>query len=69
MTTPLATKYEVSTQVASLVVAERLPAMCVKETLTTVESSTSMNVESITAMVISHGPSAKLPSWCDAANG
>ena len=60
MTIPLATKYDVSAQVASLGVAERLPAMCVKETLTTVVSSTSMNVASITAAVMSHGPSARL---------
>src|SRR5208337_1503833 len=60
MTIPLATKYEVRAQVASLGVAERLPAICVKETLTTVVSSTSMKVASITAMVMSHGPSARL---------
>src|ERR1039458_5360087 len=60
MTMPLATKYEVIAQVASLGVDERLPAMCVKETLTTVVSSTSMKVASITAAVMSHGPSARL---------
>src|SRR5208337_3721100 len=59
MTIPLATRYEVRAQVASLGVAEMLPAMCVKETLTTVVSSTSMKVASITAMVMSHGPSLR----------
>src|SRR5271157_2939682 len=60
MTIPLATRYEVSAQVASVGVAERLPAMCVKETLTTVVSSTSMKVASITAAVTSPGPAARL---------
>src|SRR5215471_11861911 len=40
----LATRYEVSAQVASLGVEEREPAMCGSETLTTVVSSTSMKV-------------------------
>ena len=44
----LATRYEVSAQVASSMLAERLPAMCGSDTLTTVVSSTSMNVASIT---------------------
>ena len=60
MTIPLATRYEVSAHVASLGVAERLPAMCVKETLTTVPSSISMKVASMTAAVMSQGPSASL---------
>src|ERR1019366_7377166 len=68
MTMPLATKYEVIAQVASLGVAERLPAMCVKETLTTLVSSTSMKVASITAAVMSHGPSARLATRLVTAN-
>ncbi len=44
----LATRYEVSTQVASSMVAERFPAMWGSDTLTTVVSSTSMKVHSIT---------------------
>ncbi len=51
----LATRYEVSVQVASSLLAERLPAMCGSETLTTVVSSTSMKVLDMTAMAISHG--------------
>src|ERR1019366_482978 len=60
MTIPLATRYEVSAQVASLGVAERLPEMCVKETLTTVPSRISIKVASITAALTSHGPFARL---------
>src|SRR5208283_289673 len=60
MTMPLATRYEVRAQVASLGVDERLPAIWVSETLTTVVSSTSMKVANITAAVMSHGPSARL---------
>src|ERR687887_830515 len=51
----LATRYDVSTQVASSTVAERLPAMCGSETFTTVVSSTSMKVPSITEMATIHG--------------
>src|SRR5579864_8203845 len=51
----LATRYEVSVQVASSVLAERLPAICGKETFTTVVSSTSMKVLDMTAIAISHG--------------
>src|ERR1700690_3163758 len=51
----LATRYEVSVQVASLLLADRLPAMCGSETLTTVVSSTSMNVLDMTAIAISQG--------------
>ena len=40
---------------ASSTVAERLPAMCGRETLTTVVSSTSMKVASITAMAMIQG--------------
>ena len=41
-TMALATRYEVRTQVDSSIVADRLPAMCGSDTLTTVVSSTSM---------------------------
>src|SRR6187401_2429644 len=51
----LATRYDVRTQVDSSIVAERLPAMCGSETLTTVVSSTSMNVANMTATATSHG--------------
>ena len=44
----LATRYDVSAQVASSTVADRLPAMCGSDTFTTVVSSTSMNVANIT---------------------
>ena len=44
----LATRYDVSAQVASSIVADRLPAMCGSDTLTTVVSSTSMKVANIT---------------------
>ena len=50
----LATRYEVSTQVASSTVAERLPAMCGRLTFTTEVSSTSMVALDITAMATSH---------------
>src|ERR1035438_6755992 len=50
-----ATRYEVSTQVASSTVAERLPAMCGSATLATLVSSTSMNVASITVIAMIHG--------------
>src|SRR3954468_454575 len=50
-----ATRYDVNAQVASSGVAERLPAMCGSETLTTVVSSTSMKVLIITAEATSHG--------------
>ena len=40
---------------ASSVLAERLPAMCGSETLTTVVSSTSMKVLDMTAMAMSQG--------------
>src|SRR5436305_14229730 len=45
-----ATRYEVSVQVASSVLAERIPAICGSETFTTVVSSTSMKVLDQTAM-------------------
>src|ERR1019366_2435854 len=46
----LATRYEVSTQVASSVVAERLPAICGRLTLTTEVSSTSITALDSTAI-------------------
>ena len=51
----LATRYDVSTHVASSIVAERLPAMCGSDTLTTVVSSTSMKVANITEIAMSQG--------------
>src|ERR1700686_3997116 len=51
----LATRYEVSVQVASSVLADRLPAMCGNDTFTTVVSSTSMKVLDMTATAINHG--------------
>src|SRR5262245_39192782 len=50
-----ATRYEVSTQVASSIVTERLPAMCGSDTLTTVVSSTSMKVANITLIATIQG--------------
>src|SRR5437667_1080050 len=54
-TMAFATRYEVSVQVASLVLEERLPAMCGRDTFTTVVSSTSMKVLDMTAIAISQG--------------
>src|SRR5579863_3531975 len=54
-TMALATRYDVSTQVTSSTVAERLPAMCGSDTLTTVVSSTSMKVQNITEMAMIQG--------------
>src|SRR6185295_4620386 len=54
-TIALATRYDVRTHVDSSIVADRLPAMCGSETLTTVVSSTSMNVANMTATATSHG--------------
>src|SRR5262245_4448162 len=51
----LSTRYEVTTHVASSIVADRLPAMCGSDTLTTLVSSTSMNVANITAMAMIQG--------------
>ena len=53
--TALATRYAVSTQVASSWVAPRPPAMCGSATLAMEESSTSMNVASVTVMATIHG--------------
>src|SRR6476646_6078965 len=54
-TTALATRYDVSAHVASSTVAERLPAMCGSDTLTTVVSSTSMKVANMTESAMIHG--------------
>src|SRR3954468_19738154 len=51
----LATRYDVSAQVASSIVADSVPAMCGSDTFTTVVSSTSMNVANITETAMSHG--------------
>ncbi len=51
----LATRYEVSAHAASSTLAERLPAMCGSETLTTVVSSTSIKVAHMTATATIHG--------------
>src|SRR5579875_975727 len=53
--TALATRYAVSTQVASSWVAPRPPAMCGSATLAMEESSTSINVASVTVMATIHG--------------
>jgi hypothetical protein len=50
----LDTRYEVMTQVDSSTPAERLPAICPRETLTTDVSTISMSVGSITVMATSH---------------
>src|SRR5215813_5122762 len=50
-----ATRYEVTVHVASSMLAERLPAMCGSDTLTTLVSSTSMNVASITETAMIQG--------------
>src|SRR5580704_3419798 len=66
-TIALATRYDVSIQVASSVLAERLPAMCGSATLATLVSSTSMKVANITVMAITHGltprPKAMSRTW------
>ena len=54
-TIPLATRYVVSTQVASSLLIDRLPAICGRETLTMVVSSTSMNAPKVTTIATSHG--------------
>src|SRR5436190_2776947 len=51
----LATRYDVSAQVASSIDADRFPAMCGSDTFTTVVSSTSMKVANITETAISQG--------------
>src|SRR3954447_17210156 len=54
-TIAFATTDDVSAHVASSIVAERLRAMCGKDTLTTVVSRTSMKVANITAIATIHG--------------
>ena len=54
-TMALATRYDVSAHEASSTLAERLPAICGSETLTTVVSRTSMKVPNITAMATIQG--------------
>src|SRR5579872_5722539 len=54
-TIALATRYDVSTHVDSSIVADRFPAICGSDTLTTVVSSTSMNVANMTAIATIHG--------------
>src|SRR6185437_5357623 len=54
-TIALATRYDVTVQVASSTEADRLPAIWGSDTLTTVVSSTSMKVLDITAIAISQG--------------
>src|SRR6185295_4379201 len=58
----LATRYDVSAQVASSVVADIVLAMCGSDTLTTVVSSTSMKVANITAMATIHGLTVRVCS-------
>src|SRR5579872_765786 len=54
-TIALETRYDVSTQVLSSTLAERLPAMCGSETLATLVSRTSMNVASVTVSAMIQG--------------
>ena len=61
-TMPLATRYVVSTHVASSLLIDRLPAMCGRETFTMVVSSTSMNAPSVTTIATSHGFEPRLPT-------
>src|ERR1700743_1767036 len=49
------TRYEVSTQVLSSLLAPRFPAMCGRATLAMLVSSTSINAASDTTNAISHG--------------
>ena len=56
-----ATRYDVSVQVASSLLADKLPAMCGSDTLTTVVSSTSMKVLDMTAIAISQGLISRCP--------
>src|SRR3989442_4243432 len=65
----LATRYDVSTHVASSIVTERLPAMCGSDTFTTVVSSTSMKVANITAIAMIHGLTCRGCSLIRCAEG
>src|ERR1700733_5836083 len=51
---PAATRYDVTTQAISSTLAEKLPCMCGRETLTIELSSTSSTVPSITENAITH---------------
>src|ERR1700687_2445179 len=61
-TTAFATRYDVSTQVLSSLLAETLPAMCGSETLAIEVSSTSMKVASTTTIEMSQGLSCISPA-------
>src|SRR6185295_1165096 len=63
-TIALATRYEVSAQVASSGVTERLPAMCGSDTFTTVVSKTSIKVPNITATAIIQGLTWGMDELC-----
>ena len=54
-TIALVTKYEVSTQVDSSWLADRLPAMCSSATLAIEMSSTSIKAANPTVIAINHG--------------
>src|SRR5580700_671168 len=54
-TMALDTRYEVSTQVLSSLLAPKLPAMCGKATLAMLVSRTSMNAAIATTTAMSHG--------------
>ena len=54
-TTAFETRYDVSTQVLSSWLTDRLPAMCGSETLAMLVSSTSMKVAIVTTSAIAHG--------------
>ncbi len=49
------TRYDVSTQVPSSWLTERLPAMCGSDTLAMLVSSTSMKVAMVTTSAMAHG--------------
>src|SRR5437588_11945103 len=61
--TAFATRYDVSAQVASSTLAERLPAICGSDTFTTVVSSTSINVLNITDTAMIHGLISPTAGW------
>src|SRR3569623_716630 len=54
-TTAFDTRYDVSTQVLSSWLTDRLPAMCGRETLAMLVSSTSMSVAIVTTRAIAQG--------------
>jgi hypothetical protein len=61
--TAFATRSLVNTQVASLVEAERLPAMCGRVTEAMEVYRTSMNVANMTAEAINQGLARSFQSW------